>query len=96
MQKVYNWDHSPEVDDVECLAMAANKHLYLLKQKDEAKSSFIIEKIVGKLLRTQNTRPFPLYLPPNGWKFYLHSDPEETKCTLSANIRGKSFLIHPL
>jgi hypothetical protein len=28
------------------------------------KSSFIIEKIVGKLLRMQNTRPFQLYLSP--------------------------------
>jgi hypothetical protein len=41
---------SPEVDDVEGLAAAASKHLELLKQKDEAESSFIIEKIVGKLL----------------------------------------------
>jgi hypothetical protein len=30
------------------LAAAATKHLELLKQKDEAESSFIIEKIVGK------------------------------------------------
>ena len=45
-------------------AAAATKHLELLKQKDEAEGSFIIEKIVGKLLRTQNTRPFPLYLHP--------------------------------
>ena len=64
VQEVYNRDRSPEVDDVEGLAAAATKHLELLKQKDEAESSFIIEKIVGKLLRTQNTRPFPLYLPP--------------------------------
>ena len=40
------------VDDVEGLAVT--KHLELLKQKDEAEGSFIIEKIVGKLLRTQN------------------------------------------
>ena len=48
VQEVYNWDRSPEVDDVEGLAAAATKHLDLLKQKDEAESSFIIEKIVGK------------------------------------------------
>ena len=64
VQEVYNRDCSPEVDDVEGLAAAATKHLELLKQKDEAESSFIIEKIVGKLLRMQNTRPFLLYLPP--------------------------------
>ena len=52
---MYNQDCSPEVDDVEGLAAAATKHLDLLKQKDEAESSFIIEKIVGKLLRKQNT-----------------------------------------
>ena len=46
VQEVYNRDHSPEVDDVE----VATKHLKLLKQNDEAESSFIIEKIVGKLL----------------------------------------------
>ena len=53
-----------KVGDVEGLTVAATKHLELLKQNDEAESSFIIEKMVGKLLRTQNTRPFPLYLPP--------------------------------
>merc|ERR1719318_2435321 len=63
VQEVYNRDRSPEVDDVEDLAAAASKHLDLLKQKDKAESSFIIEKTVGKLLKTQNTRPFPLYLP---------------------------------
>ena len=63
VQEVYNRDRSPEVDDVEDLAAAATKHLDLLKQKDKAESSFIIEKTVGKLLKTQNTRPFPLYLP---------------------------------
>ena len=42
---------------------AATKNLELLKQKDETEISFNIEKIVGKLLRTQNTRPCPLYLP---------------------------------
>jgi hypothetical protein len=47
---VYNRDRSPEVADVEGLAVAATKHLELLKQKDEAESSFLIEKIVGKLL----------------------------------------------
>ena len=49
VQEVYNRDRSPEVYDVEGLAAAATKHLELLKQKDEAESSFIIEKIVGKL-----------------------------------------------
>jgi hypothetical protein len=49
-QEMYNPDRSPEVDDVEGLAAATTKHLELLKQKDEAESSFIIEKIVGKLL----------------------------------------------
>jgi hypothetical protein len=52
---VYNRDRSPEVDDVEGLAAAATKHLELLKQKDEAESSFIIERILGKLFtRTLN------------------------------------------
>jgi hypothetical protein len=27
LQEVYNWDRSPEVDDVEGLAVAATKHL---------------------------------------------------------------------
>jgi hypothetical protein len=48
VQEVYNRDCSP--DDVEGLAAAATKHLELLKQKDEAESSFIIEKIMGKPL----------------------------------------------
>ena len=39
VQEVYNRDRSPEVDDVEGLAVAATKHLDLLKQKDEAESS---------------------------------------------------------
>ena len=62
VQEVYNRDRFPEVDDVEDLAAAATKHLDLLKQKDKAESSFIIKK-VWKLLKTQNTRSFPLYLP---------------------------------
>jgi hypothetical protein len=45
---MYNQDHSPEVDDIEGLASTATKHLDLLKQTDEAESSFIIEKIVGR------------------------------------------------
>ena len=49
---MFNRDRSPEVGDVKGLAAAAAKHLELLNQKDEAESSFIIEKIVGKLLRT--------------------------------------------
>ena len=61
---MFNQDRSPEVDDVEGLAVAATKHLELLKQNDEAESSFIIEKIVEKLLRMHNTRTFPLYLHP--------------------------------
>jgi hypothetical protein len=40
------------------------KHLKLLKQKDTGEASFNIEKIVGKLLRTENTRPFPLIQTP--------------------------------
>ena len=57
-------DHSAEVDDIERLAVAATKHLELFKQKHKAEVSFIIERIVGKLLITQNTRPFPLYPTP--------------------------------
>jgi hypothetical protein len=49
VQEVYKRDRYPEVDDVKGLAAAATKHLELLKQKDEAERSFIIEKIVGKL-----------------------------------------------
>jgi predicted protein tyrosine phosphatase len=49
-KRLYNRDRSLEVDDVEGLAATATKHLELLKQKDVAESSFIIEKIVGKLL----------------------------------------------
>jgi hypothetical protein len=33
-----------EVDDVEGLAAAATKHLELLKQKDEAESSYLIDE----------------------------------------------------
>jgi hypothetical protein len=39
VQKVYNRDCSPEVDDVVGLAVAATKHLEFLKQKDEADSN---------------------------------------------------------
>ena len=49
VQEVYNRDRSPEVEDVEVLAAAATNHLDLLKQKDEAESSFIIEKTARKL-----------------------------------------------
>jgi hypothetical protein len=42
-QEFYNRDRSQEVDDVEGLAVAATKHLELLKQKDEPESSFILE-----------------------------------------------------
>jgi hypothetical protein len=52
VQEVYNRDRSSEVDYVEGLAAAATKHMEFLKQKDEAVSSFIIEKIMEKLLST--------------------------------------------
>ena len=48
VQEVCKRDRSPEVDDVEGLAVAATKHLEVVKQRDEAESSFIIEKIEGK------------------------------------------------
>ena len=35
---------SPEVDDIDGLAVAATKHVELLKLKERAKCSFIIEK----------------------------------------------------
>ena len=41
VQEVYNWNRSPEADDVERLAAADTKHLDLLKRKDEAESIFI-------------------------------------------------------
>jgi hypothetical protein len=47
---VDNRDRSSEVADVEGLAAAATKIQTLLKQNVEAESSFIIEKMVGKLL----------------------------------------------
>ena len=58
-----------------------SKHLELLKPKDEAKSSFIIEQIVGKLLsRTLDLFHFIYPLQDsNGWEFCLNSDQEETK-----------------
>ena len=49
---MYNRDPSPEVDDVERLTSAAIKHFELLKQKDKAEGSFIIESPTGKLLKT--------------------------------------------
>ena len=49
VREVVNQDRSPEVDDIEGLAAAATKHLGLVKQMDEAESSFIIEKAVRKL-----------------------------------------------
>ena len=52
---MYNPDCSRGGDDVEGFAAAATKHLELLKQKDKAESSFIIEKIVGKLLKERRT-----------------------------------------
>jgi hypothetical protein len=54
VHEVYNRDRSQEVDDVDGLAAAATKHLELLKQKDKAESSFIIEKIVVKLLSAKS------------------------------------------
>ena len=65
--------------------MAATNHLELLKLKDEAEISFIIEKTVGKLLKTQNIFEDDSFLDPsealkikiemiknlNIWKFYL-------------------------
>ena len=60
--------------DVEVLAVAATNHVISLKQNDEAKSSFIIEKTVRKL--QGETRPFLLYLLSAR---FLHSDPKETK-----------------
>ena len=48
---MYNRDRSPEVDDVLGLAAAATKQVELLNQKDEAESSFVIEKIVVPRLR---------------------------------------------
>ena len=76
VQEVYNRDRSPEVNDVEGLAVAAIKHLELLKQKDKAEGSFIIENIV------ENTRPFPLIdslQDSNGCESCLHSHPQKTK-----------------
>ena len=46
------------------LAVAATKHL-----EDKAKGSFIIENIFGKLIKTRNFRPFPLFLTP--WKISM-------------------------
>ena len=65
---MYNRDCSPELDDVEGLAAAATKHLELLKQKDKTESSFIIEKIVRKLLIGKEQKHcekevFTLFLP---------------------------------
>ena len=76
VQEVYNRDPSPEVDNVEGLAVAATKHLELFKQKHKAEGSFIIKRIVGKFLKTENVRPFPIHLTSS--KFHLHSDSEET------------------
>ena len=41
---MYNRDRSPEVDDVEGLAVAATKHLELLEQKDVAESRIYYRK----------------------------------------------------
>ena len=75
---MYNHDHSSELDDVEGLAVATTKHLQLLKQKDKSEGSFIIEKIVGKLIKSENTRPFPLY--------FIFSIFLEAKNTLSVSL----------
>ena len=48
---MYNQDHSPEDDDVDWLEATTTKHLELVKQSDKAEVSYIIEKIVGKLLK---------------------------------------------
>ena len=51
-------------------------------KRNDAESSFIEEKIVGKLLKTQNTDLFRfIYLLQysNGLEIYLHFYPEETK-----------------
>ena len=81
VHEVYNRERSPKVDDVEGMTAAATKHLELLEQKNEAESSFVIEKIVGKLLN-RILDHFHFIYPlqdSNRWEFYLHSDPEETK-----------------
>ena len=64
VQEVYYRDCSPEIDDVGGLAAAPTKHLELLKQKDKAEGSSIIENILGKLLRSENTNRFQLHQPP--------------------------------
>ena len=43
VQEVYNRDRSSEVDDVDGFTASATKHLDLVKQKDKAEGSFIIE-----------------------------------------------------
>ena len=50
VQELYKRDRSPELNDVEGLAVADTKHLDINKQKDEADINLIIEKIVGKQL----------------------------------------------
>jgi hypothetical protein len=48
--------YNREVDDVEGLAVAATKHLELLKQKDEAESSFIISMMKTSVLFVQQIK----------------------------------------
>ena len=50
-------DHSPEVDGVEGLVVAATEHLELLKQKYEVEGTFIIEHVVGKHFTLTLYRP---------------------------------------
>ena len=59
VQEVYSQDCTPEVDDVEGLEVGATKHLELFKHKDK-EGCLSIEKIHGKLLKIDNSRPFPL------------------------------------
>jgi hypothetical protein len=94
VQEVYN----QEVDDVEGLAVSATKHLELLQQKYRAECSFNIEKRVGKLLsRTLDLFHFIYPLQDyNGWKFNLHSDPEETiPFKLSPKMENLTNIVYP-
>ena len=61
VQKVYNHDHSPEVDDVEWLISAATKHLELIKKKNMVVGCFISEKAERRNGETENNRPIDLF-----------------------------------
>ena len=60
----YNQNCSTKVDDNKGLAAAATNIWNYSMKRIRPKMGTFLGKAVGKLLKTDNTRPLPLYLTP--------------------------------